>query len=96
MSAEQLIPFVITQAVMAIPVFMCVALLCGAADYGVFFCLPVGETVLDGQTGFLGVLDNLQLWSTAGSISSWINRGWPELLLWLAVCLPARRQAGNE
>ena len=30
MSAEQLIPFVITQAVMAIPVFMCVALLCGA------------------------------------------------------------------
>lgn len=71
-------------------------LLCGAADYGVFFCLPVGETAFDGQTGFLGVLDNLQLWSTASSISSWINRGWPELLLWLAVCLPARRQAGNE
>ena len=71
-------------------------LLCGAADYGVFFCLPVGETAFDGQTGFLGVLDNLQLWSTASSISSWINRGWPKLLLWLAVCLTARRQAGNE
>lgn len=72
-----------------------VLLLCVGADYGISSWLLAGNSAVDAGVTWLGMLDNMQLWETVSRISGWINRGWPELLLWLAVCLPARRQAGE-
>lgn len=72
-----------------------VLLLCVGADYGVSSWLLAGNSTADAAITWPGLLDNMQLWGTVARISGWINQGWPELLWWLAVCLPARRQAGE-
>lgn len=76
-------------------VCLLVLLLCVGADCGVSSWLLAGNSAVDADVTWLGMLDNIELWETMSRISGWINRGWPELLLWLAVCLPARRQAGE-